>query len=238
MVQEIKRQIAYRLWISSLEEGKFIKTEGEWEPNYLDIKGIKVSRLNIIGTVVETFYNEEKLYASITLDDGTSTLRVKAWKDDSSLLKDLKKGDSVLVIGKLKEYQGEIYLTPEIVKIMNDHNWELLRKIELFKSHGKPKIVEVPENIEIRSSNNTNYQVKPTNEEPKMVLEEINIGEKPAETEKQRIINILEKSEFGTKIEEISSLASLNIQETESIIKSLVKEGEIYQNKPGYYKAI
>ncbi len=234
MVQENKRQTAHRIWLSSLDEGTFIKSEGEWEPNYIEVKGIKVSRINVIGTIVETFFNEEKLYATISLDDGTSVLRVKAWKDDASLLKDLKKGTLVLVIGKLREYQNEIYLTPEIVKIMQDPNWELLRKIQLFKMHGKPQIQAIPSDTEIRSFP---QQSSLKQEPPKMIIEEMKI-EEPEEKEKFKIIKVLEQSESGMNMEELTSKTAIQAEEIAPMLTTLVKEGEIYQNKPGYYKTI
>lgn len=238
MVQENKRQTARRVWLSFLDEGKFIKSEGEWEPNYLEVKGTKISRLNVIGTVVETFYNEEKLYASITLDDGTSTIRLKSWKEDSSMLKDFKKGDTILVIGKLREYQDEVYITPEIVKILNDPNWELLRKVELLKTQGKPKIMEIPNNVEIRRSpEQPNSNI--LKEQPKMDIEKVNMGElKLPENDRQKIISLLNNSNSGITINEISDKLNFDQEKAESVLSSLIKEGEIYQNKPGHFKSI
>src|SRR3989344_6803359 len=132
-----KRQTAYKLWIASIVSSPFIKKEGEWEPNYLEFNNSQISRVNLIATVVDKFDNDS--YCTIIVDDGSGEIRVRAFKDDVHLLKELKKGEMISVIGRLREYNEEVYIIPEIVNNIDDPNFELLRKIELLKSFGKPK---------------------------------------------------------------------------------------------------
>ena len=37
----------------------YVKQEGEWDPNYLFVKDTKVSRVQLVGTVVDQFQNPE-----------------------------------------------------------------------------------------------------------------------------------------------------------------------------------
>src|SRR3989338_11716391 len=98
------RQTAYKVWLASLLNGKYVRREGEWEPNYVEVKDLQVSRVNVIGTVVEKFISNDNSYASITLDDGSATIRLKTFKEDNKLLESLSPGTLVLTIARVKEY--------------------------------------------------------------------------------------------------------------------------------------
>ena len=102
------RQTAYKFWIAEIVDADYIRDEGEWQPNYLDIKGIKAARVNIVGTITEVFTNSTEDYATITLEDGTAKIAVRAFKEDVRLVTGLKIGDSLLVIGRPKQYQNDI----------------------------------------------------------------------------------------------------------------------------------
>ena len=64
---------------------------------------MRMSRVRITGTIVQTYQNEDGSFASITIDDGTGRIRVKEFKKISKL-KETKRGAIVEVIGKAKEY--------------------------------------------------------------------------------------------------------------------------------------
>ena len=138
-----QRQTAYKVWISNLFTGQFVKQPGEWEPNYVQFKNIKISRVNIIATVVDTFLSDDQNYSAISIDDGTACIQVRAFREHVPILKDVKKGDLVLVTGKIREYQNTIYILPEIVKPVQNPNLELLYKLELLATVGKPEILEI-----------------------------------------------------------------------------------------------
>ncbi len=137
MVQQFKRQTAKKLRISDLASGSFEEREGL---NVLITKsGEEVGRARVLATVVNKYISEDGNFASATLDDGTETIRVKGWKDVKNL-EGLKVGDVIDVIGKVREYNGEIYLTNEIINVVSNPNMELLRRLELLKlSKSKPK---------------------------------------------------------------------------------------------------
>ncbi|MFX0136239.1 MAG: hypothetical protein ACFFDN_21545 [Candidatus Hodarchaeota archaeon] len=88
----------------------------------------------------------KKDYGYLIIDDGTETIRIKVWGDDIRKYKveDLNIGDNVDIIGRVREYNDEIFIMPEIISKISDPNWELLReleKIELKKLFKNKKIV-------------------------------------------------------------------------------------------------
>ncbi|MFX0163291.1 MAG: OB-fold nucleic acid binding domain-containing protein, partial [Candidatus Hodarchaeota archaeon] len=101
-----------------------------------------VRSVRVLGTVVERYEREdERGFASLTVHDGSGVVRVKAWDENVSLLKDFKKNAIVDVIGRVSywEARGEIFIVPDLIISVEDFNWELLRRLEIidyYKSLG------------------------------------------------------------------------------------------------------
>ena len=224
--QPVKRQIAYKTWLSNLSNGNFIqgsKSPENFSPNYVEVNNLQISRVNIVATIVEVFKNDDGNYFSFTLDDGTAAIRMKAFNEDTTKLLSIEKGNLVLVIGRVREYQGEIYIWPEITKIVGDPNIELIRKAELLRNFGKPKKLKSNLNVQILQTKITPQKpVDPSHEELR-----------------QKVIDILmENDERGAEISFISKAINKDDAATETVVKELMTEGEIYENKPGLYKAV
>lgn len=127
--QQQKRQVAYKVRIKDILDGEYIKEEG-WMPNYIRlIDGAKVSRVNIIGTIV--LKTDEQNYKSVLIDDGSGKLPVRSF-EKYELFDGVGIGDVVLIIGRPREF-GEKYIVPEIIKKIDDQAWIELRKLELKK---------------------------------------------------------------------------------------------------------
>ena len=128
--------------VSDLTSGKWVKNEG-MVASYVETKaGLKVSRARLLGTIVKMFMAEDGMFASATLDDGSDTIRAKTFKTVKPL-DTLGIGDIVDLIGKVKEWNDEIYLIPEIVRKV-EPNMELLRRLEMLRK-GKPAEKAEPE---------------------------------------------------------------------------------------------
>lgn len=134
MPNSIQRQVAYKVSIGELIKGKYIRVEGDWEPNYIETSSNKrFSRVNIIGTVVLAEPD------TVTLDDGTGSIRVRSFQvPDMFLEKNV--GDVLLLIARPREFNDEIFLVPEIVRPITNPGWIRLRQLEL--SGELPKEVE------------------------------------------------------------------------------------------------
>ncbi len=238
---EIKRATAYKLWIKDLVSGRYMAAESAEDTPYLDVKGIKVSRVNLIASTVLIYKSEDGNYANLTLDDGSGdAVRVKAWREDTKLLGNVKVGDLVNVIGRVRLFNKEVYVLPEIVKVMDDANWGRLRRIELSKMYGLPEITPVQpkrETAEIIMPKSKEITINENN------IEEIDFTKPETDTiterERQKVLGIIESAgDNGVRVMEVALKTQLSEEQTENIIKELVKEGEIFHPKPGFVQYI
>lgn len=223
-----QRQTAYKLWISTLLSGTYTKTLGEWEPNYLEVGDKKISRVNILAPVVEKYIKEDKTYASLTLDDSSGRITVKTWREDVFLLEHFEVGDLVLVLGKIKEYNGSFYVVPEIVKKLDNPLWAKHRTLELKNIYGEPLPAQPPLK-EATISQETHSQ-----EDTFSVIEEKVVNEQPLNFRK-KIIDIIEQLDTNNGADQPTVINHTRIprEEAEKIIQTLIKEGEVFEIHPG-----
>lgn len=203
------RQTAYKIWIGDLLKAEYIEKKGEWEPNYFLIHGKQVSRVNLIASIVGIFENQDKTMKSVDVDDGSGSVNLKTWGDDLKLFDNLEVGDVCLVVGKAKNSSGQTFVTPEIIKKL-DKDWAKLRRLELEKVYGGMEKVE-----------NTTHAM----------------AEKPVDSPRQKVLNILEKSGEVT-LENLALKSGVNEEELKEIINDLLKEGEVFEPRPNYLKVV
>lgn len=139
---DFKRATAYKLKIGDVFSGKKI-LDGE-RFNFLDLGDRKITRVNIVANVVEKYSSGEKPYVSLTIDDASGQIRLKIFGDDVQKFSEVTQGDSVLVIGLLRNYNNELYITPEIIR-KQDPRYLLVRKLEFEKN--APKEVDNKERL-------------------------------------------------------------------------------------------
>ena len=126
---QFKRNIAYKYRIGSILKGKPI-IENE-RLRFLELDNKSVVRVNIIANIVDKFIQEgEKKFASITLDDASGQIKIKTFGEDIKKFSQFNQGDTVLLIGLLRHWNNEIYVTPDIIK-KRDPTFLLIRKLEL-----------------------------------------------------------------------------------------------------------
>jgi hypothetical protein len=124
-----KRNTAYKLRIGDILKGKPIITEGRFL--FLEIGDKNVVRINLIANVIDKYISEgEKKYATLTVDDASGQIKLKHFGEDISIIKDLSQGDTLQIIGVLRDYNNELYILPEIAKRI-DPRWLLVRKLEM-----------------------------------------------------------------------------------------------------------
>lgn len=220
------RQTAYKIWIADLVNGEFISPEGEWEPSYIQIKDKKVSRVNIIANSISKFTNDDSSYISLTLDDGSDNITLKVWNEDTKILENVNIGDMILTIARVRQYNNQIYLVPEIVRKLEKPEWMVLRKKELISEYGERKQTE-----KIEAPVEEEISIKPKIEEE--IVQDI-----PSHSERQKILDSIEKQDSGEGVEVTQISTGLGEQKTNDLIKELLKEGEIFEIKPGRVKLI
>ena len=208
------------LTIKELLEGEY-KQENEENPNYLlTVDQRKIFRLNLMATILD-----KEVQGNVTnffLDDGSSQINLRFF-ETNTILDKLKIGDIVLVIGKLRIYNQEKYISPEIVKKI-DSGWLKVRALEI-KKNVKQEPVAIKE--EIKEQNEIIEDIE--EEKPNKEIEILPI---------QKITSLIKELDQGegVMVEEIISKSSVN--DTEQLLEKMLENGEIFQNSPGKVKVL
>jgi RPA family protein len=228
---------AKKVRISDIVDGKFFYgSREEMKPSYVITNlGMKVSRVNIVGTVIDKFVSEDKNYTFLTLDDGTESIRVKSFGEKVSLTEGVEKGDLVLVIGKVREYNGERYINLELLKKV-DVNYETLRKLEIAEE--LKRWAEFTEKVRKDLKEISEEEVK---RKYKLDDEELEvIRESKLSDYKQKMLEILEKLDEGDGVEISKLFEVISLPETmvEKVLDELISEGLVYQPTPSKIKKI
>ncbi len=255
------RSTARKVKIEDLVKGNYTQTP-EGEPNYLETPwNEQLLRVNIMATIVDTFVRDDGGYATIHLDDGSETIRAKAWSEDVEEMKKFEVGELVNVIGKVREYEGEIHLVPEIIRAVENPNWELVRELEILEKRKKlleegiePEFEEEEEETGMKTEE---IEIAPASEkeinqkgEPEKLgtVEELGEpteneeeeGPEASEEEKEKLLLALDKleGEDGADISDLADEIEENASKTEEIIGALLNEDKVYEPIAGKFKRL
>ena len=135
MTDQFKRNVAFKLRIGDLLIGKPIFDQEKF--SFLELGDKKIIRVNVVGNIVEKYDSAgEKKYTFLKLDDGSGQISLKIFGDDVEKFKDVAQGITVVIIGFLRNWNNETYITPEIIKEL-DSKYLLVRKMEMEKIKSK-----------------------------------------------------------------------------------------------------
>lgn len=231
--------------ISDIINGKFVRKEG-FEPSYvLTELGQRISRAKIIGTIVDKFMSDDGNYSSVTVDGDTSSIRVKAFREDVNIFDNLELGDMVVVIGKVREYADENYIIPEIVKKLADPNYESLHRLEVLKQMIKQK--KITETIDKEKDNFANFEElrdyivkkhRVDSQTVESILETMTEKETEKKDYKPLVLETIEKMDEGEGVEIIKLMQESRLPENvfEEVMNELLTEGVCYEPSPGAVK--
>ncbi len=181
--QKNQRQIAYKILLSTIIDHEYV-IEKEQEPNYLKIASdIKIYRANIIAVVV----GKEKIgmITNYLLDDGSGKITARVF-EESKAIKNVEIGDCIQVIGKIRIYNEEKYVSPEIVKKI-DILWLKIRSFELKKAVKQKKDQnKEEEKEEVSIIINEKKTQKEKKEENKEIHKELSLRSIKEKTENQK----------------------------------------------------
>jgi len=201
--QQFKRNIAYKLRIGDILIGKPIMNQEKFQ--FLELGNKKIIRVNVIGNIVDKYQSEgEKKYLFFTLDDGSGQIHLKIFGDDLEKFKEIRHGETVLVIGLIRNWNAETYISPEIIK-EQDQKYLLVRKLELEKQRS-----DSSENKPIAKE-----QIRILKDR---ILDKIRDSEKDGGTETEKIII------------EIRDVSPEIIKQE---IQKLLEDGMIFEPRPG-----
>jgi len=138
MAEQFKRNIAYKFRIGDLTMGKPV-FDGE-RFSFLELGNKKIIRVNIIGNIIDKYESEgERKYIFFTLDDGSGQIKLKCFSEDANKFRGILQGQTVLVIGSLRNFNNETYISPEIIR-EEDTRYLLIRKLEIEGEKSKNPI--------------------------------------------------------------------------------------------------
>jgi len=208
----IQRQTARKVRIVDLTSGEWVKKDGMESSYVITPRKEKVARARIAATVVTRFFSEDGNFASITLDDATGTIQAKLWRE-TALLKKPAVGDTVSLIGKVREYEGDIYIVPEIIRKISPAQQALFRLEVLasMRSQGAPE------------------------DQPAAKGKPAKDG---SEGLRAKLLSVIEASADGIRYAELFQKAGVPEEAAESVMNDLLGEGICYEPVPGKIKKI
>lgn len=251
LLVEVRRITAKIASIHEVVNGKFIKKTG-FESNYiLTSLGRKISRVRVMGVIVDIYKSADMKYAAITLDDSTDTIRAKAFVN-ITLFDNFKVGDLVDLTGKIREYDGEIYIIPEIIRKATP-NQEILRMLELKKIF----IDQISKVRKLRAFQKQSTDLSElkvlasregiSEEDVEGILEadeliQLNMEEKTQKTSKvkEKILELIEKLDTGkgADYQKILAESGLKEEKVDNAIQELLEDGVCFEPRAGFIKKL
>lgn len=238
----VERSPAKKVRITDLTNGKyFYGSKEEMKPGYVTTPyGEKVSRVNIVGTVIEKFVSEDGNYSSVTIDDGTDAIRVKSFEELP--FEKIQLGDLVRAIGRLREYNGELYVSHEIMEKVKDSNLELLSKMEILNSLIKQKKIiddvkalsNQMDEVELQNYAKDTYAMD--DETLSVILE----SKKKEVDYRPAILDVIASLDEGKGVEIRKIFESLNLPENivEKTLNELINDGSLYEPQIGFLRKV
>ncbi len=208
---DIKRQTAIKCTIKQILEGNYIQKPG-WEPNYIEIHDKKISRVNILATIISKETN------TITIDDGTSKINIRLFSEPEKA-DNLSIGDIILLIARPREYNNERYLVPDIIRKIANNKWIEHRKKELSISK-----YEIP--------------IKKAIDEKPKETQQAPVQEEYMDNEPLKILEAIKQLDKGDGADTEAIIKKSGVKKAEKHIQNLVNEGEIYEIRPGKLKIL
>ncbi len=124
-----ERMTAVRASVADIIHGTYIEEDGH---HVVSPQGVELRRVVLVGFIVRQYVGQGS-FASITIDDGTETIRAKAWGETQSL-EQVETNTLAMIVGKVREYEGEVYIVPEIVRPLDDANYMTLHQLERYRA--------------------------------------------------------------------------------------------------------
>jgi RPA family protein len=203
---------AVKIAIAIIHRSRYVQGEG-WAQNYLlPPDNRQLALVNVVAVVI--YKQREGKKTNINIDDGSGK-KILLCFEEMKQLTALTPGDAMLVIGRVREYNNEKYISPMILRSVNQH-WLRVRALEL--------------------QNEQNEQQEYSSEQPKEMEEEHRDDEEMIPTLKLlKMVEHLDKGD-GVPVDEILDRSPLN--NTEELIRKMIENGELFQNQPGRVKVL
>ncbi|MEM3373820.1 MAG: hypothetical protein QXE31_01235 [Candidatus Woesearchaeota archaeon] len=188
-----------RLWIKDVLNSTTVKKENL--PSFVLTNYGAFYKIFLMGVIVSLDEN------GFLIDDGSGNILVRFFDKKKDIF---NLGDIVLVIGRVKEFNNDKYITGDIVKKVNRIWFDLHR--EILKIQAKEKIdLPIEKNV---------------------IDEEIKLGPY------QKILNAIAVLDKGDGVDINEIIEFINISNSDEIINTLIEEGEVFEISPGRIKLL
>ncbi len=242
---ELRRLTAKKCFIKELVTGRFIQKEAPESSYVLTRLGRRLSRVRVLANVVDIYENPSSSFASITIDDSTGVIRAKIF-GDTEVIRNIEKGDLIDVIGKLRNSEGETWINLEIVKRIENPNFEILRMLEVAKilKEQKEKFEKVKEQLPQSSDINELFVLlgeELTKKEIEAIVEASEVFmEMEADRHKALVLQLIEELDYGDGADYKELLERAGIEEKlfDQILQELLEKGYCFEPKPGKIKKV
>lgn len=201
------RETAKICSVNDLIIGEYIVQEG-WLPNYIKSGNRKLSRVNIMGFVVD-----KPTPFQFLLDDGTGSIKVNDFNNTQRTTK-IKIGDAVLVVGRPRKANDELFLACEIAnpdQLKKEPKWLNFRKSQLKNPE---KVVESKE-----------------------VIQEEVVDTQATKLTSDDVVDFIKKKDDGNGCL-IETIIDYFGKEADDVVATLLSMGEIFEIKPGKVKIL
>jgi hypothetical protein len=217
---QYKRQTAHITNIVTLLSSHFVKGEAQMLPSYVATKkGIKIGRAHLIAVIVA---KELNVQSEATIDDGTGKIVARSF-ENPDFFSGIALGDIVRIIGKVRAFNEQIYLIPEVVKKIQNKGWVRLHKLQL-DGPGTVSEVAVPE----------------IGQEEEVTIENvdpIDADDTQPESPVDDILRVIKEKDMGDGVPIELVIADAG-DSAEKIIQNLLETGEIFEIRPGRIKVL
>ena len=223
----IQRQTAKIASVEELLTGDYVTQEG-WKPNYIQTKSRKLTRVNLIGIIIDKPNPYELL-----IDDGSGTILVSDF-NHSKNTSNSKVAQGALIIGRPRKVGDQTFIAAEAIQtkqIQENPLWLVKRKEELK---------EIQESKQI-DDEYTAVDVEEVEDNQEVVVSEDDVSneEEQISTEltDDELIKFIKQKDTGDGclIEDIIEHFG---EEADNTILTLIAMGEVYEIKPGRIKVL
>ncbi|NHJ25353.1 MAG: hypothetical protein EAX89_12300 [Candidatus Lokiarchaeota archaeon] len=245
---------AIECWIKQILEGKY----NDQDKSLFTIFG-NLKRTRLVATIIEKeeliskkLSNDEdiskdtNLNYRFILDDGSGVISAIKWNVDSEFYKNLKRGDMVNIIGKIRSWNNKVQISLENVNLLDSPNYILLNDAKIIKKMKNENLYEIPTDDGDYSKRDNSL-----NTEEEFLFNDIsddididtlfeNDRSPEVNTIKEHIYSIIEEySQNGNGITLSELKLKLNIPEEKirTYIKDLEMESRIYQSEENLYQS-
>ncbi len=216
--KNFQRHVAVKVSLSELAQGSYLQESEQEPPCLITTKGNRLYRVNVMGIVLKK--EMRGTITSFLIDDGSGQVLVRSFEENESVRK-LEVGSAAFIIGRMRQYNLEKYLSPEIVKIV-EKSWLKVRSLELLKNQTIPGTEKKKE----EADNLSEEKLEEEETQSQMLL--------PVE----KIVRLIKELDLGEGVPIEEAIAKCPVTDAEKWIEKMLESGDIFQNLPGKIKVL